>query len=175
MTKPTIALALCVAVVSGCAMLSPSAMIAVADLKPTPGNNVSGTTTFVRQGEKVLVDARIKGLKPGRHGFHVHEGGDCSGPDASNAGGHFNPGGAAHGNPAAGAHHGGDLGNIEADASGNAVLNATVTMQGLSFAKTGANSIIGRSLVIHADADDLTSQPSGNSGKRVACGIIVLQ
>lgn len=173
--KSLITLAASVAIVSGCAILSPSSPIATVELKPTAGNKVSGTTTFVRQGEKVLVDARIKGLKPGRHGFHIHEGGDCSAPDDRGIGGHFNPGGSEHGNPASGKHHGGDLGNLDADANGNAVLNTTVTMQGLSFAKTGANSIIGRGLIVHADADDLTTQPTGNSGKFVACGIIVLQ
>ena len=173
--KLLLTLAVSMAFTSGCAVLSPSAPIATAELTPIAGNKVSGTTTFVRQGDKVLVDARIKGLKPGRHGFHIHEGGDCSAPDASGIGGHFNPAGAEHGNPASGKHHGGDLGNLDADANGNAVLNVMVTMQGLSFAKSGANSIIGRGLIVHADADDLTTQPGGNSGKYVACGIIVLQ
>jgi Cu-Zn family superoxide dismutase len=173
--KLPVTFALSIAFVSGCAMLSPAPSIATAELAPTPGNKVSGPTTFVRQGDKILVDARLKGLKPGRHGFHIHENGNCGGPDASGAGGHFNPIGTAHGDPAAASHHRGDLGNIVADANGNAVLTTTLSMDGLSFASAGPNSIIGRALVVHADPDDMTTQPSGNSGMRLACGIIVLQ
>lgn len=173
--KYPVTLALSVAMLSGCAMLSPSASIATADLNPTQGNTASGTTTFVKQGDKVLIDARISGLKPGLHGFHIHEKGDCSAPDGASAGGHFNPSGADHGDPAAAKHHGGDLGNLMADAGGNAVLNTTISMHGISFASTGADSIAGRGLIIHADADDFMTQPTGNSGKRVACGVITLR
>ncbi|MDB5842146.1 MAG: hypothetical protein JWQ23_4098 [Herminiimonas sp.] len=162
-------------ILSGCASFSPSTPIAVADLKPTQGNTVSGVTSFVQQGNRILVDARIKGLKPGQHGFHVHEVGDCSAPDGSSAGGHFNPTSDSHGDPAAMNHHGGDLGNLNADAEGNAVLNTSLPTQRISMNKSGPNSIVGRSLVVHADPDDFTSQPAGNSGKRIACGIISLQ
>ena len=173
--KLPLSLVLGTAVLSGCAMLSPNAPIAVAELSPTQGNKVSGTTTFVQQGNKVLIDARIKGLTRGLHGFHIHEKGDCSSGDGMSAGGHFNPGNMEHGDPSAMKHHGGDLGNLTADASGNAVLNTSIVMHGIGFARSGVNSINGRGLIIHADPDDFTTQPTGNSGKRVACGIINLQ
>lgn len=167
------ALALCVVVLPGCAIFSPPVPIAVAELKPTQGNTVSGTTSFVKHGSDILVDARIKGLKPGSHGFHIHEVGNCSAPDGSSAGGHFNPTSETHGDPAAPKHHGGDLGNLTADANGNAVLN--ITIHGVTLDKTAPNSIVGRGLIVHADADDYATQPTGNSGKRVACGVITLE
>jgi Cu-Zn family superoxide dismutase len=162
-------------VLSGCANLSPPAQNAVAELKPTQGNTVSGTTTFVERGDKVLVEGRLTGLPPGLHGFHVHEKGDCSAPDASSAGAHFNPTAKAHGNPLSGEHHVGDLGNVTADAQGNAVLVIELPVRDFSLANNAPDSIVGRSLIVHADPDDLKTQPAGNSGKRVACGVITLR
>jgi Cu-Zn family superoxide dismutase len=173
--KLTSTLALGSIVLSGCAYLSPSAQNAVAELKPTQGNTVSGTTTFVQRGDKVLVEGRLKGLAPGLHGFHVHEKGDCSAPDGSSAGGHFNPTAKAHGNPSSSEHHGGDLGNLTADAQGNAVFAIEVPLRDFSLDKNVPNSIIGRGLIVHADPDDFKTQPTGNSGKRVACGVITLR
>jgi Cu-Zn family superoxide dismutase len=154
--------------------LSTSRPIAVADLQPTQGNTASGTASFVQQGNNLIVETRMKGLTPGVHGFHLHETGDCSAPDASSAGGHFNPTQEAHGDPAARTHHSGDLGNLSADADGNAVSHVTIPMHGLSMKSGAPDSLAGRSLVVHADPDDYTSQPSGNSGKRVACGVVGL-
>lgn len=112
---------------AGCAgMASGPKPVAVASLSPTQGNKTSGTVSFVQKGDQILVDARVDGLSPGLHGFHVHEKGDCSAPDAMSAGGHFNPGGRAHGGPSHADHHAGDLGNLEADASGRASLQLTV-------------------------------------------------
>src|SRR4051794_6438007 len=92
---------------SGCAGMSKPepAPIAVAVLNPTQGNGANGSVSFVQQGEQLMVDARIDGLTPGMHGFHVHEKGDCSAPDAMSAGGHFNPGSMPHGDPAHAEHH----------------------------------------------------------------------
>lgn len=168
-------LAIGILFLSGCAGWSPSAPVAVADLKPTQGNTVSGTTSFRQKGNQIMVEARIKGLKPGLHGFHVHEIGDCSAPDANSAGGHFNPTGEAHGSPAGAKRHGGDLGNLNADANGNAVLVTAIPLHGISMAKGAPDSIAGRALIVHADPDDFTTQPTGNAGKRVACGVISLQ
>ncbi len=148
---------------------------AVAELAPTAGNTASGTTSFTKQGDKVAVQARFKGLTPGVHGFHIHEKGDCSSGDGMSTGGHFNPAGGSHGSPESMKQHGGDLGNLTADASGNAVLNATVVMPGVTFDRAGAGSIHNRGLIVHADPDDYTTQPTGNSGKRVACGVISLR
>lgn len=141
-----------------------------ATLAPTAGNRTAGAATFTPNGDKVRVVAKVTGLTPGAHGFHIHEKGDCSAADATSAGGHFNPTGQPHGNPAAGAHHGGDMPMLEADASGNATLD--VTLDTITIG-TGANGIVGRSIIVHKDADDYKTQPTGNSGARVACGVIV--
>jgi len=142
---------------------------AVAVLHPTDGNKVSGTVTFTEVADGVQVHAEIVGLAPGNHGFHVHEFGDCTAADGSSAGGHFNPTNQPHAGPDADARHVGDMGNIEADASGRAKL--TYLDHDLSLADS-QRSIIGRSVVVHAKADDLKSQPAGNSGTRVACGVV---
>jgi Cu-Zn family superoxide dismutase len=143
-------------------------MEAVANLNPTQGNEARGTVTFTQTETGVRVVAHLTGLKEGEHGFHVHEKGDCSAPDASSAGGHFNPTTMPHGAPGTEKHHVGDLGNIKADASGTAHLDQVFPFLQLS----GANSIVGRAVIVHAGKDDLTSQPSGEAGGRVACGIV---
>jgi Cu-Zn family superoxide dismutase len=135
-----------------------------ADLGPASGSKVSGTVMLkALPGGGVHLVARVSGLAPGVHGFHVHEVGDCSAPDASSAKGHFNPEGKPHGN------HAGDLPDLTADASGNASLAADVTTISLGEDSKG---VIGRAFVIHADPDDHHSQPAGNSGKRIACGVV---
>ncbi len=158
---------------AGCAALgtgSGDGPRAVASLQPTQGNSARGSATFVQRGDKVRVSVQVSGLKPGaEHGFHVHEKGDCSAPDATSAGGHFNPGGKAHGHYSGGDRHAGDLPNLKADASGNA--SATFEAPGISVG-TGGAGITGRGLVIHRDPDDYKSQPAGNSGPRIACGVI---
>lgn len=162
------------AALSGCAFLPP-VPIAVADLSPTQGNTANGTVTFVERSGKLIVDGRFHGLTPGLHGIHIHEKGDCSAPDAMSAGGHYNPTGEPHGGPDSAKRHGGDLGNLTADASGNARLSATLDAGVVGIGKLAGNSINGKAMVIHADPDDLKSQPAGNSGKRVACGVIRMQ
>src|SRR6266581_6041005 len=142
---------------------------AVAVLHPTQGNKVSGTVTFTEVADGVQVHAEIAGLTPGNHGFHVHEFGDCTATDGSSAGGHFNPTNQPHAGPDADARHVGDMGNIEADASGTAKLDYLDHHMSLA---NDDRSIIGRSVVVHAKADDLKSQPAGDSGARVACGVI---
>jgi len=141
---------------------------AVADLQPTQGNDVKGTVTFTEQDKGVRVVADISGLTPGEHGFHIHDKGDCSAPDGSSAGGHFNPTGKPHGAPNAEDSHVGDMGNIMADASGNAHIDKVFTKPSLH----GEDSIIGHAVIVHGGRDDLESQPSGNAGPRVACGVI---
>lgn len=144
---------------------------AVAELKPTAGNRASGTVRFVQQGDKTVVMVVVSGLAPNsEHGLHVHEKGDCSAPDAMSAGGHFNPGGKPHGSFEHGERHAGDLPNLRADANGRA--NYLWQTDALSLGG-GADSVIGRSVVVHRDPDDYTSQPAGNSGPRIACGVVV--
>lgn len=142
---------------------------AIAVLHPTAGNKVTGTVTLVPVADGVQVHGEITGLTPGKHGFHVHEFGDCSAADAASAGAHFNPTNQPHGGPDAGARHEGDMGNVEADASGNAKLDYVDHQMALG---DGAKSVIGRSVVVHAKPDDLKTQPSGDSGARIACGVI---
>ena len=155
---------------AGCASIAPSACAAaVATLEATKGNTANGTVSFVQKGDRVVVTARVTGLAPGPHGFHIHEKGDCSSGDGMSAGGHFNPHGKPHGNPSAPDHHAGDIPMLVADGNGEANLTAeldVITVGG------GAADVIGKSVIVHTDADDFTTQPTGNSGARVACGVI---
>jgi Cu-Zn family superoxide dismutase len=140
---------------------------AVAVLYPASGSKVTGTVTFTKTGDTVQVVADITGLTPGKHAFHIHEFGDCSAPDAASAGSHFNPTKKPHGAPDAAEHHVGDFGNLEADSSGKAHLELKSSM--LKF--SGESSILGHAVIVHEKVDDY-SQPVGNAGGRVACGVI---
>ncbi len=143
-------------------------MKAVAELTSASNSKVRGTVTFTRRGDTTQVEAVLTGLTPGLHGFHIHEKGDCSAPDASSAGGHFNPRSVEHGGPDAIHRHAGDFGNVEADPVGHVFFSKKFPH--LEF--DGPASILGRAVIIHANADDLTTQPTGNAGGRVACGVI---
>jgi superoxide dismutase, Cu-Zn family len=142
---------------------------AVAVIQATAGNKVSGTVRFTQNGGKVEIVADVKGLSPNaKHAIHVHEFGDCSAADGMSAGGHFNPEGHVHAGPASSERHAGDLGNLQSDAAGNAKYQLSV--DNISIA--GKNAIIGRSIVIHEKEDDLKTQPAGNAGPRIGCGVI---
>lgn len=140
---------------------------AVAILHPTEGSAVKGEVTFTKASGGLRVEARITGLTPGEHGFHIHEFGDASSPKGLSAGGHFNPRKAEHAGPGM-KRHIGDLGNIEADAKGVAVYDKVDSQLMLH----GETSILGRGLVVHEKADDLKTQPTGNAGGRLAVGVI---
>jgi Cu-Zn family superoxide dismutase len=140
-------------------------------LAPASGSLVSGTLAFAPMTDGVHVTGDIGGLAPNStHGFHIHEKGDCSAADASSAGGHFNPGGEAHGRASAPHHHLGDNDNLVADADGVAHVDAHFA--GVVLGGGGANDIVGKAVVVHAGADDYASQPAGNAGARIACGVI---
>lgn len=141
---------------------------AVAVLHPASGSSVAGTVTFTKVDGGVKIVADVTGLKPGEHGFHVHEFGDCSTPDAMSAGGHFNPGHAQHGAPDAAVRHAGDFGNLVADESGKAHYERVDPVISLDR----ADSIVGYAVIVHEKVDDLKTQPTGNAGARVACGVI---
>ena len=146
---------------------------AAVNLASASGSLVSGRLVLVPMGDGLHLRGEVGGLVPGsRHGFHIHEKGDCSAADASSAGGHFNPGGQAHGRAGQGAHHAGDTDNIVADAKGVAKIDAHVT--GVTLGGGAANDIAGRAIIVHANADDYSSQPTGNAGARVACGVIAV-
>jgi superoxide dismutase, Cu-Zn family len=167
-------LGIALAVLAACATRDraqpPGEREAVAQLKPTQGNTTSGTVWFEQQGDHVIVNAQLTGLPPDSlHGFHVHEKGDCSAPDAGSAGGHFNPHSDSHGDPLQKDHHAGDMWNVRSDANGNA--NYRAIMPEMSLAP-GSSSVIGKSVIVHLAPDDYHSQPAGNSGPRIACGVI---
>jgi Cu-Zn family superoxide dismutase len=179
---------------------APIGTVAIAQLSPLGGSGVSGTVTFtvvdVAQVEQdsvrkvgslmgvdlshatvtvppehavgVRVHAEIDGLTPGEHGIHVHEFGDCTAPDGSSCGGHFNPAGAKHGDWASAERHAGDFGNLVADEKGHATLDRCC----FELSLLPGEAVVGRSVIVHGGKDDVTTQPSGNSGPRVACGLI---
>lgn len=166
-------------VVSGCTLFAADdekktgeVTTAIAKVQPSkaaatqPANqNVTGTVKFVAMGDGVHVTADLTGLSPGKHGFHIHDKGDLSAPDLSSVGPHYNPGAGKHGAAHGDMRHAGDLGNIEAGADGKASYNTHI--EGLKLA-----DIIGKSVIVHAKEDDLKSDPSGNSGGRIAGGVI---
>src|SRR5579864_4980314 len=147
-----------------------SAQAVLQPAKDTPG--FSGRVTFYQAGSQVRVVADVTGVSPpGNHGFHVHENGKCErdpGKDFATAGGHFNPAGMPHACPDASSHHAGDLGNIVINADGTGHLDVTTSALSLS----GATSVVGRAMILHAAPDDCTTQPTGNAGGRLACGVI---
>ncbi|CAN5211303.1 hypothetical protein BH11MYX1_BH11MYX1_31680 [soil metagenome] len=132
---------------------------------------VKGTVEFKETPDGIEVTANLEGLKKGDHGFHIHEKGDCSAPDAMSAGGHFNPTNMKHGAPDGTEHHEGDMGNVTAEKDGKATK--TFTLKGATLGE-GDTSIAGKGFIIHAKPDDMKTQPTGNAGDRVACGVITL-
>jgi superoxide dismutase, Cu-Zn family len=141
---------------------------AICVLYPTKDSKVTGKVVFIKTDAGIKVIANIEGLTEGNHGFHIHACGDCSSEDGMSAGGHFNPDNKMHGAPVDSMRHAGDMGNIVADKSGKAHLEFTDK----DISLEGPHSIIGRSVIVHKNADDLKTQPTGNAGARVACGVI---
>ena len=167
-----IALVSCMMSLSVMAAASAATLSAEAPLKPTTGSKVGGTVSFEQGADSLRVKGRIEGLTPGLHGFHIHEKGDCSAPDGTSAGGHFNPATTQHGDPAKAMHHGGDFGNLNANDKGVAELDVSVPVTQINLTNGSAASAIGRAVIVHAAPDDMVTQPTGNSGARLACGVI---
>lgn len=169
-----LALAIAATLATGCASIPAPGPSALVVMESRSGSSVTGSVQVSEVAGGLRLVGEIRGLKPGsEHGFHIHDKGDCSAADASSAGGHFNPGGTAHGRAGSGAHHAGDMPNLKADAAGVAKVDQTVA--GVTLQAGAATSAAGRSLVVHRDPDDYTTQPAGNSGPRVACGVITLR
>ena len=144
---------------------------AQAVLMPTQGNTAGGELTLTPEAGGLRLSGRLNGLTAGAtHAFHIHETGDCSDPAAESAGPHFNPSGDPHGNRDAGPHHAGDMPNVVADATGGAQVDQLLA--DLELGSNGPRDVLGRALILHAQADDYTTQPSGNAGSRIACGVI---
>jgi Cu-Zn family superoxide dismutase len=142
---------------------------AVAQLTGTEGHDVTGEVTFTARGDDAVeVSVRLVGLTPGEYGFHVHEQGDCSASDGTSAGGHFNPENVRHGARTDEVRHVGDLGNVTANDAG---VVETIFIDRV-IRLTGEHSVVGLALMVHQGADDFSSQPSGDAGARVACGVI---
>lgn len=143
---------------------------AVATLEGRSGSTAQGVVTFFEWPDgSVDIEISLSNVPPGVHGFHIHQNGDCSAADGSSAGGHFSPHGMPHGAPMDGQKHAGDLGNVTANRNGR--VSTTVRSHALTVHQ-GMNSVVNRAVVLHADPDDLSSQPSGNAGARIACGVV---
>ena len=144
---------------------------ATATLEPTAGSTAHGTVRFDQlEGGSVMVKVDLMGVPPGMHGFHVHEHGSCA-ENANAAGGHFNPNDSPHAGPDHPIRHAGDFGNVEADDKGE--VHTSFTIDEITVAP-GTNSVVGHAVVLHGKADDLMTQPAGNSGPRIACGVVEL-
>jgi len=144
---------------------------AVAKLQPRAGTEITGSVSFTEVEGGVQVMVHIEGAAPGAHGIHLHELGDCSSEDFKSTGGHFNPTGAPHGAPGDAEHHAGDFGNVEVGEDG--VGHVELVSDMLTVAE-GPNTVVGRGVILHEKADDLVSQPTGDAGGRIACGVVEL-
>ena len=158
------------AVLAACQTTPDEPLRATAALQPTKGNKAFGEATFEQVGDKVRVVVFTQNLVPDReHGFHIHEAGDCSSGDGMSTKGHFNPHGKPHGHHGGAERHAGDLPSLKAGKDGRAKLDVTMDIITL---RPGAANIVGKGLIIHADPDDYKTQPTGNAGARIACGVI---
>jgi superoxide dismutase, Cu-Zn family len=161
---------LAAALLAGCQSMPEAPLRATAALQATQGSKAFGEATFEEVDGKVRLIVFTQGLVPDReHGFHIHEAGDCSSGDGMSAKGHFNPNGKPHGAPSTTERHAGDLPALRAGKEGRAKLDVTLD---LISVRPGPASVVGRGLIIHADPDDYRTQPTGNSGARIACGVI---
>lgn len=140
--------------------------------EPKSNSNVSGNATFTEKNGKVTFVAKLAGLKPGVHAIHIHEKSDCSAADGSSAGGHWNPTFKKHGKWGIGEYHKGDIGNFIADEKGNGTITLT-TDEWCIGCGDATKDILGKGLIVHQGADDFITQPTGNSGARVACSAII--
>ena len=168
--KSLFAFAAATILLAACQTTPPEPLRATAQLQPTKGNKTFGEATFEQVGDKVRVVVFVQGLKPGQeHGLHIHEVGDCSSGDCMSTKGHFNPFGKPHGPQGSAERHAGDLPALKANKAGRANVQIDLDIITLT---PGPASIIGRGLIVHADPDDYKTQPTGNAGARIACGVI---
>ena len=135
-------------------------------------SGVTGMAVFTQNGDQITLTIEIQGATPGLHGVHIHANGDCSAPDGTSAGGHWNPTDVAHGKWGEGEFHLGDIGNITVGEDGTGHITLTTDLWEIG---TGSDvDVVGRGIIVHAGADDFVSQPSGAAGARIGCGVIVL-
>ena len=146
---------------------------ATAELQSRSGSAVTGTVTLTEHDGKVHMKVVVKGLTAGTHAIHLHDKGDCSAPDAASAGGHWNPSSEDHGKWGHAPYHHGDIGNLVADAKGKAELEFETERWTIGDGKP--SDVVSHAVIVHAKEDDFTTQPTGNAGGRVACGVIQKQ
>ena len=145
---------------------------ATAAISSASGSEVTGTAVLKQSGDSITLTVEIQNATPGLHAVHIHEKGDCSSPDGKSAGGHWNPTEVAHGEWGEGEFHLGDIGNMTVGDDGAGKIELTTDQWEMG---TGSiRDIVGKGIIVHAGADDFTSQPSGAAGARIGCGAIVL-
>jgi superoxide dismutase, Cu-Zn family len=158
---------------AGDPMVTYAARSAQVSLTPTEGNSANGVLLLQAENGALRITGHVDGLQPNaEHGFHIHEHGDCSAPDASSAGGHFAPAGQPHGRPGTDPHHAGDMPNLRTDDSGHAMVD--VRVDGVELGSGGSQDVVDRAVVVHRNPDDYQTQPAGDAGARIACGVIRL-
>ncbi|MCG9128696.1 superoxide dismutase family protein [Candidatus Poribacteria bacterium] len=163
---------------SGCEVIEKSVISsstskqAIATINSASDSNLNGIATFTQVGQTVMFRVEIQNGSPGQHAVHIHENGDCSSPDGKSAGGHWNPTNVAHGKWGEGEFHLGDIGNIDVGEDGTGSIELSTELWEIG---TGSiRDIVGKGMIVHAGTDDYTSQPSGNAGIRIGCGVIEL-
>ncbi|WP_345145930.1 superoxide dismutase family protein [Flavobacterium ginsengiterrae] len=174
MKKLIVSFAIITALIVGCKTNTKSndAKTLTVALEPKSNSKVGGTATFTEKNGKVTFTAKMTGLEPGVHAIHIHEKADCSAPDASSAGGHWNPTFKKHGKWGVGEYHKGDIGNFTADAQGNGSITLT-TDEWCIGCEDETKNILNKGLIVHQGTDDFTTQPTGNAGGRAACAGII--
>ena len=143
---------------------------AVATIASKSDSHLTGKAVFHQAHGKVTLTVTLEGAEPGTHAVHLHEKGDCSAADGSSAGGHWNPTADEHGKWGTAHFHRGDIGNVEVGANGKGTL--TLAADGWSVGGDAATDVVGKAVIVHAKADDFTTQPTGNAGGRVGCGVV---
>jgi superoxide dismutase, Cu-Zn family len=158
----------------GMMMGGPSGKSAQATISSASGSGLTGVATFTEEGGGVKLVLTVEKATPGPHAVHLHQNGDCSKPDATSAGPHWNPTKQEHGNREAGAHHQGDMPNMEVGQDGKGRLELTVSDWAIGGTDTTRN-VVNKAIIVHAKADDYKSQPAGNAGDRIGCGVVTLK
>ena len=173
MKKIFLSVIVVIAVIIGCKTSSTNdSKKLLLNFEPKSNSTVSGTARFFEKNGKVTFEAKISGLKPGIHAIHIHEKSDCSSADGSSAGGHWNPTFKKHGKWGVGEYHKGDIGNFTADKNGNGTITLT-TDEWCIDCGDQTKDVLGKALIVHEGSDDFVTQPTGNSGGRVACSAII--
>ncbi|KAF2517077.1 superoxide dismutase family protein [Flavobacterium foetidum] len=174
MKKIIVSFAILTALIIGCKTSTKSndAKVLTVALEPKSNTSVGGTAVFTEKNGKVTFTAKITGLQPGVHAIHIHEKADCSAADGSSAAGHWNPTFKKHGKWGSAEYHKGDIGNFTADAKGNGTITLT-TDEWCIGCGDASKDVLGKGLIVHAGADDFTTQPTGDAGGRVACAGLI--